>query len=90
MVGSSFGAATVQAYRCAIGERLVVRGRIDELLRYTQTLTLWSGVDRVECRTTIDEFNGSDRLLRLRWPTPVTGAMPVSEVGDAVSAAVSR
>ena len=74
----------MQAYRCAIGERLVVRGRIDELLRYTQTLTLWSGVDRVECRTTIDEFNGSDRLLRLRWPTPVPGAMPVSEVGDAV------
>ena len=63
----------MQAYRCAIGERLVVRGRIDGLLRYTQTLTLWSGVDRVECRTTIDEFNGSDRLLRLRWPTPVPG-----------------
>ena len=84
VVGSSAATATVQAYRCAIGERLVVRGRIDGLLRYTQTVTLWSDVDRVECRTTIDEFNGSDRLLRLRWPTPVPGAMPVSEVGDAV------
>ena len=31
------------------------------------------GVARVECRTTVDEFNGSDRLLRLRWPTPGAG-----------------
>ena len=54
------------------------------LLRYTQTLTLWHGVDRVDCRTTIDGFTGEDRLLRLRWPCPVPGAMPVSEVGDAV------
>ena len=39
---------------------------------------------RVDCRTTIDDFTGEDRLLRLRWPCPVPGAMPVSEVGDAV------
>ncbi len=54
------------------------------MLRYTQTLTLWRGVDRVDCTTTIDDFVGEDRLLRLRWPCPVPGAMPVSEVGDAV------
>ena len=54
---------------------------IGTLLRYTQTLTLWRGVARVDCRTTIDEFIGEDRLLRLRWPCPVPGAMPVSEVG---------
>ncbi len=67
-----------------LGERLVVRGRIGDLLRYTQTLTLWHGVARVDCRTTVDEFTGADRLLRLRWPCPVPGALPVSEVGDAV------
>ena len=63
---------------------MVVTGRIGDVLRYTQTLTLWHGVARVECRTTIDEFTGADRLLRLRWPCPVPGALPVSEVGDAV------
>ena len=62
----------------------MVRGAIGTLLRYTQTLTLWRGVARVDCRTTIDEFIGEDRLVRLRWPCPVPGAMPVSEVGDAV------
>ena len=41
-------------------------------------------MQRVDCRTTVDEFIGADRLLRLRWPCPVPGAMPVSEVGDAV------
>lgn len=80
-------AAPVEAVRChrsALGQRVVVTGRIGDLLRYTQTITLWNGVDRVDCRTVIDEFVGEDRLLRLRWPCPVPGALPVSEVGDAV------
>ncbi|MGV0792910.1 glycoside hydrolase family 38 N-terminal domain-containing protein [Mycolicibacterium sp. XJ1819] len=84
VVCSSAEPATVQAYRGPLGERLVVTGRIEDLLRYRQTLTLWHGVARVECHTTIDEFTGADRLLRLRWPCPVPGALPVSEVGDAV------
>jgi alpha-mannosidase len=76
--------AAVRAYRSPLGQRLVVRGRIGTLLRYTQSLTLWHGIDRVDCATTIDEFTGEDRLVRLRWPCPIPGAMPVSEVGDAV------
>jgi alpha-mannosidase len=74
----------VQAYRGPLGERLVIDGRIGKLLRYKQIVTLWHGVPRVDCRTTVDEFTGEDRLLRLRWPCPVPGALPVSEVGDAV------
>ncbi|MGU3497913.1 glycoside hydrolase family 38 N-terminal domain-containing protein [Mycobacterium sp. C31M] len=81
---SSEHSAAVQVWRCPLGERVVVSGHIDDVLSYTQTITLWYGVPRVECRTVIDEFTGSDKLLRLRWPCPVPGAMPVSEVGDAV------
>lgn len=84
VVCSSESRARVRAYHGPLGQRLVVTGRIGTLLRYTQTLTLWNGVARVDCRTTIDEFTGQDRLVRLRWPCPVPGAMPVSEVGDAV------
>ena len=84
VVSSGSAAESVQCYRSPLGERLVVRGRIGSLLRYTQTLTLWHDVARVDCSTTIDEFTGEDKLLRLRWPCPVPGAMPVSEVGDAV------
>ncbi|WKG04712.1 NEW3 domain-containing protein [Mycolicibacterium sp. HK-90] len=81
---SATRAEDVRCYQSPLGQRVVVQGRIGELLRYTQTITLWAGVDRVDCRTTIDEFVGADRLVRLRWPCPVPGAMPVSEVGDAV------
>ncbi|MGH3676181.1 MAG: NEW3 domain-containing protein [Mycobacterium sp.] len=84
VVSSSFTAESVQCYRGPLGQRLVVRGRIGTVLRYTQTLTLWHDLARLDCSTTIDEFAGADQLLRLRWPCPVPGAMPVSEVGDAV------
>lgn len=84
VICSSAYPADVQACRSELGERLTVHGRIGDLLRYTQTITLWRGLSRIECRTAIHEFTGADRLLRLRWPCPVPGAMPVSEVGDAV------
>ena len=84
VVCSSAYPASVQAYRSAVGQRLVVSGAIGDLLRYTQTLTLWSGADRLDCRIAVDDFTGADKLLRLRWPCPVPGALPVSEVGDAV------
>lgn len=77
-------ASSVRRYRSVLGERAVVTGAIPGLLTYTQTITLWHGVDRVDCRTTVDDFSGADRLLRLRWPCPVPGATAVSEVGNAV------
>jgi alpha-mannosidase len=76
--------AQVQAYQSPLGQRLVIHGVVDTVLRYTQTITLWRGVARVDCRTSISQFAGADRLLRLRWPCPIPGSMPVSEVGDAV------
>ncbi|MBI3225533.1 MAG: alpha-mannosidase [Mycolicibacterium cosmeticum] len=81
---SSAYPAVVQASRSPLGERLIIRGRIGDILSYTQMITLWHGISRIECRTTVDEFTGADKLLRLRWPCPVPGAMPASEVGDAV------
>jgi alpha-mannosidase len=84
VVFSSGASAQVRVYRGPLGQRVVAHGRIGDVLRYTQTLTLLHGVARVDCQTTVDEFTGADRLLRVRWPCPVPGALPVSEVGDAV------
>lgn len=84
LCSSAYPAESVQACRSPLGERVVVEGRIGDVLRYSQTLTLWHGLDRLDCRTVIDEFTGADQLIRLRWPCPVPGAVPVSEVGDAV------
>jgi hypothetical protein len=80
---SASSTATVSVERGPLGERVTVRGTVGPV-RYTQTITVWAGIDRVECATTVDEFTGSDQLLRVRWPCPVPGALPVSEVGNAV------
>ncbi|WP_030939984.1 NEW3 domain-containing protein [Streptomyces sp. NRRL S-646] len=65
------------------GARITVRADLG-LFRYTQRLTLWSGVPRVDVTTTIDGYDGADRLIRVRWPSDVQGGLPVHEVADAV------
>ncbi|OLF04546.1 alpha-mannosidase [Actinophytocola xinjiangensis] len=80
---SGSSAADVAVSRGPLGERITVTGAVGPV-RYTQTITVWRGVSRVDCVTTVDEFTGEDQLLRVRWPCPVPGALPVSEVGNAV------
>ncbi|MGW3030674.1 glycoside hydrolase family 38 N-terminal domain-containing protein [Streptomyces sp. NPDC001178] len=65
------------------GARITVRADLG-LFRYTQRLTLWTGVPRVDVTTTIDGYDGADRLIRVRWPSDVQGGLPVHEVADAV------
>jgi alpha-mannosidase len=67
----------------ALGQRLTVTGTLGAI-RYTQRITLWHARDRVDCRTTLDGFDGADELVRVRWPVDVDGALPVSDVGNAV------
>ena len=49
-------------------------------------MTLWQGIRRAELRTEIHGWAAKDQLLRLRFPTVLAGATPVSAVGDAVVA----
>ena len=83
VVGSAQSAGTVRVQRSALGERLVIEGVLDGLT-YEQTVTLWYGVERIDCRTRVVDYAGADRLLRLRFPVDVGGALPVSEVAGAV------
>jgi alpha-mannosidase len=83
-VRSAHGHAQVAVERCALGERIVVSDGSVGPARYTQTVTVWAGVNRIDLRTDVDEWKGSDQLLRVRFPCPVDGALPVSEVGNAV------
>lgn len=76
-------AEQVTLHTSPAGGRLTVRGTVDGV-RFTQTLTLWRGVERVDCVTRVDEFDGADKLLRVRLPAAVAGGRPVAEVGDAV------
>jgi alpha-mannosidase len=80
---SAAGRARVRVLTSPVGERLVVRGELDGIA-YTQELTVWTGLSRVDCTTVLDGFSGSDQLVRLRWAVDVPGGLPVSEVGAAV------
>ncbi|CAN3979081.1 NEW3 domain-containing protein [Kitasatospora purpeofusca] len=83
VTGSAEHPAEVRRETGPLGERLVVTGTVDGL-RFEQTVTLWRGLDRVDCRTRVVDYAGADRLLRLRFPVDLPGALPVSEVAGAV------
>ncbi|GHF70158.1 alpha-mannosidase [Kitasatospora xanthocidica] len=83
VTGSGESVAAVRRETGPLGERLVIEGTVDSV-RYEQTVTLWRGVDRVDCRTRVLDYSGADRLLRLRFPVDVPGGLPVSEVAGAV------
>ncbi|MFE4633701.1 NEW3 domain-containing protein [Streptomyces sp. NPDC056773] len=77
--GSGSGPAeSCRAERGPLGARLVATGRTGPV-RWTRTTTLWDGLDRAELTTTVHAFEGSDKLLRLRIPADVPGALPVAE-----------
>src|SRR6185437_6671223 len=61
------GRTAVRAEISPAGQRLVVSGELDGI-RYEQTLTVWTGLSRVDYTTRLRP-TGADRLLRLRWPT---------------------
>ncbi|WKX13402.1 NEW3 domain-containing protein [Streptomyces sp. NL15-2K] len=75
--------ASVTVEHSPAGSRLTVTADLG-LFRYTQRLCLWTGVDRLDVSTTIDGYDGADRLIRVRWPSDVRGGLPVHEVADAV------
>jgi alpha-mannosidase len=83
LASARLAATSVLVERSPLGERVTVTGAVGPL-RYTQRLTLWQGVDRLDATTHVDDFTGTDQLVRLRWPAAVAGALPVSEVGNAV------
>ena len=80
---SAAPADSVQVQHSPLGRRITVTGRLGGV-RYTQRITLWDGLDRIDCRTTLDGFTGADELVRVRWAADVPGALPVSDVGNAV------
>ncbi|MET7403643.1 glycoside hydrolase family 38 C-terminal domain-containing protein [Dactylosporangium sp. NPDC005572] len=82
--GSARGPATgTTTEHGPLGQRITVTGAVGPM-RYTQILTLWHGESRLELVTRIDDFAGEDHLVRVCWPVAVPGALPVSEVGNAV------
>ena len=66
-----------------IGQRIRLDGPFEATRRH-QEIRLWTGIDRVDLSTALHDYDGHDRLFRLRFPTVVEGGAPVSETGNAV------
>jgi alpha-mannosidase len=81
--GSADRPAEVDRLVSDLGERLVITGEVDGV-RYEQSVTLWRGLDRVDFRTRVVDFEGENKLLRVRFPAGLPGALPISEVASAV------
>jgi alpha-mannosidase len=78
-------AASTETERSPIGMRIRAMGPFEGCER-EQTVTLWEGVDRVDCATFIDGFQGQDVLFRIRFGAHVEGGTAVSETADATVA----
>ncbi|MEU6716212.1 NEW3 domain-containing protein [Nonomuraea sp. NPDC046802] len=76
-------ALTTTTQTSPIGRRLIVTGQVGEIT-YEQTVTLLTGSDRIDFTTRVLDHTGADRLLRVRFPALVEGALPVSDVAGAV------
>ncbi|MFC4115681.1 glycoside hydrolase family 38 C-terminal domain-containing protein [Nonomuraea zeae] len=76
-------AASVRTETSPVGRRLIVTGQVGEIA-YEQTVTLLTGSDRIDFATRVLDHTGADRLLRVRFPALVEGALPVSDVSGAV------
>ena len=83
VAASGDAAAQVAVQESPIGRRLVARGQVDGI-DYEQVTMLVDGLDRVDFTTRILDHQQSDRLVRVRFPVDLPGAMPVSEVAGAV------
>ncbi|MDX6294831.1 MAG: hypothetical protein QOH50_3906 [Kribbellaceae bacterium] len=83
VVGSTSAPAKVFTQSSPLGSRVVSRGEVDGIA-YESVSTVYVGLDRIEFTTRILDHSQSDRLVRVKFPADVPGALPLSEVAGAV------
>jgi hypothetical protein len=74
--------ASTGAERSPIGMRVRASGPFEGCER-EQVVSVWDGIDRVDCATYLDGFHGQDVLFRVRFGADVEGATSVSETANA-------
>ncbi|TDD17798.1 glycoside hydrolase [Kribbella turkmenica] len=83
VVGSGEAPAKVFTQTGPLGSRIVSRGEVDGI-SYEAVVAVYDGLDRIEFTTRILDHAQSDRLVRVKFPADVPGALPLSEVAGAV------
>jgi len=71
--------ATVTCEKSVAFERLYITVKLGIVAQARQEITLYPGVQRIDCKTMVDDYQGRDDLFTLTFPVHNAGGKPVYE-----------
>ncbi len=74
---SSDYVADVSCEKCEQYQKLTVNVKLDVIATVKQEITLYKNVKRIDMKTGIDDYQGTDDLFALTFPVDVEGAHPI-------------
>jgi len=69
--------ADVTCEKGLLAQTLIIKGRIGSVCRTRQKITLTKGIDRIDFKTDIINYQKKDHLFSVTFPVDVAGAKPV-------------
>ena len=60
-------------------QRLIIKAQLDIVAGLRQEITLYKGIDRIDMKTVIEDYQSRDDLFTLTFPVNAQGAKPVYE-----------
>ncbi len=71
--------AVVMREQNGVFSRLIVETKLDIIAKVRQIITLYRGIDRIDFKTVVEDYQSRDDLFCVTFPLDVAGAKPVFE-----------
>ena len=71
--------AEVTCEKTAAYQRLIIKAQLDIVAGLRQEVTLYKGIDRIDMKTVIEDYQSRDDLFTLTFPVNAEGAKPIYE-----------
>ncbi len=69
--------AAVVSEKCPQYEKLTIKVKLDIIATVKQEIILYKSIKRIDMKTYVDDYQGTDDLFALTFPVDVKGAQPV-------------
>ncbi len=69
--------AEIFCEKCSQYQRLTVKVKLDVIATVKQEITLYKNIKRIDMKTYVDDYQGTDDLFALTFPINIKGAQPV-------------
>ena len=69
--------ADVKCEKCSEYEKLIIKVKLDIIAEVTQEITLYKDIKRIDCKTSVDDYQFRDDLFTLTFPVNVKGGKTV-------------